>query len=278
MKQSLNDTLVLCDLDTLMLGPDGNLTQVVRDVLNLFLSRGGRMTVFSQRTPQAVRTMLGSVRLSAPALVCGGSLVYSFSAGCGKALAGFDVLGEDFLHKLPAAPGVGIALQMRDGSTRVLRMSQALERHLRREWTPYLLGQPEGINSADVLRVLLYKDAKNVPVLQVFEKALAESAAPLLTEYLTADCLALMPKNVSAEKALEEVCAAAEVTPEQVAVVAGSQAMLGLMHLAGESAAAYDAPAEVRVAAKRVMLCACSEGAAAEYLYRFVREAENGGM
>ena len=66
MKQSLNDTLVLCDLDTLMLGPDGNLTQVVRDVLNLFLSRGGRMTVFSQRTPQAVRTMLGSVRLSAP--------------------------------------------------------------------------------------------------------------------------------------------------------------------------------------------------------------------
>ena len=42
--------------------------------------------------------------------------------------------------------------------------------------------------------------------------------------------------------------------------------------------AACDAPAEVRVAAKRVMLCACSEGAAAEYLYRFVREAENGSM
>ena len=29
----LESTLVLCDLDALMLAPDGNLTQVLRDVL-----------------------------------------------------------------------------------------------------------------------------------------------------------------------------------------------------------------------------------------------------
>ena len=62
----LESTLVLCDLDALMLGPDGNLTQVLRDVLQLFTARGGRMTVFSQKTPKAVRTSLGSVPLSAP--------------------------------------------------------------------------------------------------------------------------------------------------------------------------------------------------------------------
>ena len=33
MNQSLESTLVLCDLDNLLLGADGNLTQVVRDVL-----------------------------------------------------------------------------------------------------------------------------------------------------------------------------------------------------------------------------------------------------
>ena len=33
----LESTLVLCDLDALMLGPDGNLTQVQRDVLQLVL-------------------------------------------------------------------------------------------------------------------------------------------------------------------------------------------------------------------------------------------------
>ena len=51
----LSSTLVLCDLDHLLLGADGNLTQVVRDVLQLFVRRGGRFTVFSQRTPRAVR-------------------------------------------------------------------------------------------------------------------------------------------------------------------------------------------------------------------------------
>ena len=37
----LSSTLVLCDLDHLLLGADGNLTQVVRDVLQLFVRRGG---------------------------------------------------------------------------------------------------------------------------------------------------------------------------------------------------------------------------------------------
>ena len=60
MNQSLANKLVLCDLDNLLLGPDGNLTQVVRDVLQLFSSRGGRFTVFSQRTPKAVRAILVS--------------------------------------------------------------------------------------------------------------------------------------------------------------------------------------------------------------------------
>ena len=61
MNDSLASTLVLCDLDNLLLGEDGNLTQVVRDVLQLFSSRGGRLTVFSQRSPRAVRSILGSV-------------------------------------------------------------------------------------------------------------------------------------------------------------------------------------------------------------------------
>ena len=72
MKQALGSTLVLCDLDALMLGPDGNLTQVLRDVLQLFTARGGRLTIFSQKTPRAVRTILGSVPLAAPMLTASG--------------------------------------------------------------------------------------------------------------------------------------------------------------------------------------------------------------
>ena len=75
MKETtIDQTLVLCDLDSLLLDAAGNLPQLQRDVLQLFASRGGRLTVFSQRSPRAVRSLLGGVRLSAPALVCGGTL------------------------------------------------------------------------------------------------------------------------------------------------------------------------------------------------------------
>ncbi|WP_243001046.1 hypothetical protein [Faecalibacterium sp. OF04-11AC] len=136
MNNTLKTSLVLCDLDHLLLGTDGNLPQVLRDVMQLFSSRGGRLTVFSQRSPKAVRTILGSVRLAAPALVCGGTLAYQFATGTGQPLCSFAGREEAVLQKLPSAVGLGIALQMTDGSTRVLRMSEALEAHLRQEWTP----------------------------------------------------------------------------------------------------------------------------------------------
>lgn len=41
MTKLLDSTLVLCDLDHLLLAGDGNMPQVVRDVLQLFSSQGG---------------------------------------------------------------------------------------------------------------------------------------------------------------------------------------------------------------------------------------------
>jgi len=88
-------------------------------VLQLFSSRGGRLTVFTQRSPRAVRAVLGGVRLAAPALTCGGTLAYRFSEGGGQPLCSFAGCEESIFKKLPAAVGLGIALLMADGSTRV---------------------------------------------------------------------------------------------------------------------------------------------------------------
>ena len=110
MNRSLESTLVLCDLDSLLLGADGNLTQVVRDVLQLFSSRGGRFTDNIQK-----------------------GAVFTAADGTRQTLCSFAGQDADLFTRLPVAAGVGIALQMTDGTTRVLRMSDALERHLREE-------------------------------------------------------------------------------------------------------------------------------------------------
>ena len=253
MNQSLANKLVLCDLDNLLLGPDGNLTQVVRDVLQLFSSRGGRFTVFSQRTPKAVRAILGSVRLSAPALVCGGTLAYHFADGSRQPLCSF--AGQD-------------------GSTRVLRMSHALEQHLQQEWTPYLLANAADIRPDEVLRALVYQDNRSIPLTSLLEKALGDSTTALLGERAAPDLLRLTPRTVSGAEMLQAVCTPVGIAPENVLVLAGSMPMLELVRAASRSAAAADAPAELRLAAKQVTLTDAAGGAAVEVLYRMVRDAE----
>lgn len=269
----LSSTLVLCDLDHLLLGADGNLTQVVRDVLQLFVRRGGRFTVFSQRTPRAVRSILGSVRLSAPALVCGGAMAYHFADGTRQPLCTFAGQDADLFARLPVAEGVGIALQMTDGTTRVLRMSEALERHLRQEWTPYLLANAADIKGEEVLRVLLYQDSKSVPLISLAEKAIGDRVA-LLGERIAPDTLVLTPKRISGREMLDTVCTMAQVGAEQVLALAGGQPMLELVQAVEHSAVAADAPAELRLAAGQVTLTDAAGGAAVEVLYRMVRAAE----
>ena len=269
MNDSLASTLVLCDLDNLLLGEDGNLTQVVRDVLQLFSSRGGRLTVFSQRSPRAVRSILGSVRLAAPALVCGGTMAYHYADGNRVPLCSFAQQQELFAC-LPDTPGVGVAVQMQDGTTRVLRMSNALERHLRREWTPYLLANAADIHPEQVLRVLLYQDSKSVPLISLAEKAIGDRVA-LLGERIAPDTLVLTPKRISGREMLDTVCTMAQVGAEQVLALAGGQPMLELVQAVEHSAVAADAPAELRLAAGQVTLTDAAGGAAVEVLYRMVR-------
>ena len=276
MKETtIDQTLVLCDLDSLLLDAAGNLPQLQRDVLQLFASRGGRLTVFSQRSPRAVRSLLGGVRLSAPALVCGGALAYNFSEGSGTALCSFEGMEESVLKILPSLSGVGIALQMTDGTTRVLRMSEALECHLRQEWTPYLLANAADIKGEEVLRVLLYQDSKAVPMISLLEKSLGDRTAVLLGERAAADTLILTPRTVSGREMLDAVCMPVGIDPEDVLVLAGGLPMLDMVRASSQSTAAADAPAELRLAAQKVTLTDAAAGSAVEVLYRMVRDAEN---
>ena len=274
MNNDLKDTLVLCDLDHLLLDANGSLPQVLRDVMQLFASRGGRLTVFSQRSPRAVRTLLGSVRLAAPALVCGGTLAYQFSTGTAQALCSFAGREETVLQKLPSAVGLGIALQMTDGTTRVLRMSEALEAHLREEWTPFVLSNAADVRGEDVLRILLYQDKKQMPILPTLQKALGDAAAFLHAERLAPDTLVLTPGLVSGSAMLNAVCPPSGYAAEQLTVLAGCTQMLDLVHLAGESVVPADAAPELRLAANRMTLTDHDAGAAAELLYGMVRRAE----
>ena len=262
MSNSIENTLVLCDLDNLLLNAEGSLPQLHRDVLQLFASRGGKLTIYSQRSPKVVRSLLGGVRLSAPALVCGGVLAYNFAEGTGTALCSFAGMEESVLRVLPGVPGVGIALQMKNGSTRVLRMSESLEAHLRQEWTTFVLSNAADVRGEDVLRILFYQDKKQVPLTALLEKALGEATVTLRAERMGPDVLALLPGSVSGSAMVQAVCSPAGYSAEQLTVLADCTQMAELVHLAGNSVVPADAPAELRLAARQTTLTDHDAGAA----------------
>ena len=271
----LSSTLVLCDLDHLLLGADGNLTQVVRDVLQLFVRRGGRF--YGVFPAHAAGSAVHSGQCAAQRSCAGVRRCHGlpFCRWHPPALCTFAGQDADLFARLPVAEGVGIALQMTDGTTRVLRMSEALERHLRQEWTPYLLANAADIKGEEVLRVLLYQDSKAVPMISLLEKSLGDRTAVLLGERAAADTLILTPRTVSGREMLDAVCMPVGIDPEDVLVLAGGLSMLDMVRASSQSTAAADAPAELRLAAQKVTLTDAAAGSAVEVLYRMVRDAEN---
>ena len=72
-------------------------------------------------------------------------------------------------------------------------MSTALERHLRREFTPFTLCSPADVKGEDVLRILLYQDRQQLPIQALLEKALGDNAAMLRSERTGMDVMVLTP-------------------------------------------------------------------------------------
>ena len=271
----LSSTLVLCDLDHLLLGADGNLTQVVRDVLQLFVRRGGRFTVFSpaHAAGSAVHSgQCAAQRSCAGVRRCHGlpffrwhpsAAVHLCRAGCRpvRPPAGGRGRGhcpaDDRRYYPRAAHERGIGASSAAGMD------------------PYLLANAADIKGEEVLRVLLYQDSKAVPMISLLEKSLGDRTAVLLGERAAADTLILTPRTVSGREMLDAVCMPVGIDPEDVLVLAGGLPMLDMVRASSQSTAAADAPAELRLAAQKVTLTDAAAGSAVEVLYRMVRDAEN---
>ena len=118
-----------------------------------------------------------------------------------------------------------------------------------------------------MLRILLYQDKKQMPLVPLLDKALGEAADSLLAERVAPDLLVLTPGAVSGTAMFNAVCPPVGRAAEELTVVANCTQMLELMRLAGHSVV----PA---AAAAQTTLTDHDTGAAAEYLYNLVRGAE----
>jgi len=78
----MNDNKILCisDLDGTLLNKSAEITSFTKEIINRFTSGGGYFTVATARVPDTVLDILGGVRLSIPAVLLNGVMVYDTQA------------------------------------------------------------------------------------------------------------------------------------------------------------------------------------------------------
>ena len=72
---TLDELLVVSDIDNTLLNAVEGLPEVNRATIQLFSSLGGRFTVATGRTLESVRRYLGDVAISAPVIALGGAVI-----------------------------------------------------------------------------------------------------------------------------------------------------------------------------------------------------------
>ena len=88
MIRSLQDILVITDMDNTLLTPEAGIPQVNQDTIRLFCMLGGRFTIATGRTAVSAGRHLTSLPLSAPAAISSKSWLLEVRSMILKSTAG----------------------------------------------------------------------------------------------------------------------------------------------------------------------------------------------
>ena len=136
---TLDELLVVSDIDNTLLNAVEGLPEVNRATIQLFSSLGGRFTVATGRTLESVRRYLGDVAISAPVIALGGAVIYDFAKeqyiqnitlNKEAALAALREVQQNF-------PGVGIEVMTADGAVNVVQANEFTHMHTVQEPVSY---------------------------------------------------------------------------------------------------------------------------------------------
>ncbi len=274
MKRALEEYLVVCDLENALLSAPGGIPAVDRTMIRLLEGRGGRFTVATDRTPEALRQILGDIRLTAPAICCGGAVLYDLAADQLLASHGMDpdLAKAAITELLGQFPKMGVAVMGQDGDLRVTHMSRQLRVWLRQQGTGYYLEQLEDVRGA-LQKAVFCGEPSRVDFLEQYakERNLGDGLRCLRIDH---SVLSLQPAAATRGTALLELARLCGVAPSDCVYIGGCGEAQEAMCLAGHTAAVKGAPPRVLLAADAVTTISASEGGAAEFLYQMVRRHE----
>ncbi|MDL2254119.1 Cof-type HAD-IIB family hydrolase [Ruminococcaceae bacterium OttesenSCG-928-I18] len=269
MIRSLQDILVVSDMDGTLLTDDKQLMASTLESIRLFTSLGGRFTVATGRSVESVSRYAELVPLLSPAILTGGTVIYDYeqnrslkSATLPKLIAKNAL--QDVLGRFPKAGTMVFAANTQifqvqaSPYAQVLFDQESVGFHVRPleelppDWNKVLFAaEPEKINEIEE-----YVRGRPYPGVYFIH------TGPIFFE--------IMPQGVSKGSTLSELCALLDVSLENTIVIGDYYNDLEMMDVAGYSVAMRNAPADVSFEADEICQ-SNNEGGVGQYLYELVK-------
>lgn len=268
-KRSIGDFLVVSDIDNTLLSMDNGMPSVNRVTIELFCRMGGHFTLATGRTNESVQHHLGQLPLSAPAITCGGTVIYDFRHDLrikNATLPAAEALRavRDVMARFP---GIGVEVMTADGHIYVVQSNEYTHRHTQYERLIYVLRPLQEIPPR-WNKVLFACPPDWMPALRRFVDAQRYEGVYFVAT--NAMYFEAMPAGVSKASALAELCDYMRIPLENTVVIGDYYNDVGMMRAAGYAVAVANAPAEVRMAA-RAVTASCDDGGVAQVLYGLLR-------
>lgn len=269
MIHSLQDILVVSDMDNTLLTPQDGVPDVNRETIRLFCMLGGRFTVATGRTAQSAGCHLDAITLNAPAILYGGGVLYDFDRQERiESTVLPDATAKRAISDVVANfPGVGVEVMTDDGNICVVCANEYTHLHTVQEKLRYRMAPLDALTGG--WNKVLF--ACSHEMLLDIETFLAQGSYPGVYFIATNhNYYEIMPEGVTKGTALRSLCAHLNIPEENTIAIGDYYNDLDLMRTAGHSVAVANAPEEIQQEASAVT-GRCMDGGVAEVLYALIR-------
>ncbi len=269
MIETLKDILVVCDMDNTLLTAKEGIPACNRAAIQLFQALGGRFTVATGRPVESVRAALDGLKLSCPAITCGGSVLYDFQTEEVLVQHSLDESSarQAILDVMQRFPDVGVEVMVEEGRVYVVQANQYTTAHVQNEKMSHVMCPLDRVPSHWAKVVFAANPVMLAQVQELIGKTTYPNIYFLPTNFIYFE---IMPQNVGKAQALSELCRRELMGLENVIVIGDYFNDMDLMRQAGRSVAVGNAPPEVKAIADEVV-SRCMDGGVGEYLYSLVK-------
>ncbi len=265
---SLKDMLVIADLDGTLLTSNKTIAQGDLDTISLFKMLGGNFTVGTGRTLSSVEMYPQLTPLLAPAITCGGCVIYDFQNGKPAQSSILPHLGaRQALRDIKNAfPSLGIMVMSGDMRLYMLASSLELQTLISDEKMSYFI-RPQEELPKEWNKVLFAAPQELLEEVQEFAKSRTYPGVYFVATNLT--YLEMMPKGVSKGTAMSSLCEMLGIAQKNVHVIGDYYNDIDMMQKAGHAVAMRNAPKQIKDIADEVTADNDSCGVG-QYLYKLI--------